>query len=424
VILGGCKEKAPPRAVEAPKVTVMPLEKRELIHEEEFNGWLEPDETVEVRARARGHIRKVCFEDGQVVIGPFNLALSLPNLSGGLGDVVNLAMTSMRVPGQVLFELDPRPLQNNIDIAKDKLNVAKDKVNVYDSQRIAAEKEVVRLKALKESVGGASQQQIEKAEADVGSLKSQISAAQNDVSRAENEVDRAELDFDYSLVRAEITGRVGAARLTVGNLVNAGGTDPILTTIVDEQPIRVYFNVDERSLRRYAESRGVKEKSLRDLLADLKSMKTSFTFALDGETENAEKKFPNQGVLAFADNRIDTSTGTLQFYGTAGNEAGSLTPGARVRVRLPIGRPYDALLVPETAILADQDKRYVLIVDEKKNALRRNIRPGALTDDGMRAIEPEDRIEGEKIENWQVIVDNLQRVRINYSVNPQNSPSR
>src|SRR5687768_13635978 len=98
-ILGGCKEKTPPRAAEAPKVTVKPVEKRDLIDEEEFNGWLEADKTVDVRARVRGHIQKVNFEDGQIVFGPFALSLTVPNLSGGAGEAINLAMSSTRVPG-------------------------------------------------------------------------------------------------------------------------------------------------------------------------------------------------------------------------------------------------------------------------------------------------------------------------------------
>jgi multidrug efflux system membrane fusion protein len=92
----------------------------------------------------------------------------------------------------------------------------------------------------------------------------------------------------------------------------------------------------------------------------------------------------------------------------------------KVGVKLPIGKPYPALLVPETAILADQDKRYVLIVDDKNTVRRRNITQGKLEADGMRAIQPADKLaEGEKPEDWRVIVDNLQRARFNYPVEPQ-----
>ena len=85
-----------------------------------------------------------------------------------------------------------------------------------------------------------------------------------------------------------------------------------------------------------------------------------------------------------------------------------------------MGKPYETLLVPETAILADQDKRYVLIADEKNAVRRRDVILGTLTDDSMRAIRPADKLpDGEKAENWWVLVDNLQRARLNYPVNPQ-----
>jgi multidrug efflux system membrane fusion protein len=87
---------------------------------------------------------------------------------------------------------------------------------------------------------------------------------------------------------------------------------------------------------------------------------------------------------------------------------------------LPVGQPYAALLVPETAILADQDKRYILIADAENNVRRRNVTLGTLSDDGMRAIQPADSLEsGEKPEEWWVLVDNLQRARINYPIDPQ-----
>jgi multidrug efflux pump subunit AcrA (membrane-fusion protein) len=133
---------------------------------------------------------------------------------------------------------------------------------------------------------------------------------------------------------------------------------------------------------------------------------------LDGETG-----FEHEGTLRFGDNRVDPSTGTMQVYGLVLNQDGMFVPGSRVRVRLTIGKPYTALLVPDTAILADQDKRYVLIVDGEKTVRRRNVTLGAITDEGMRAIVPADKLaEGEDAAEWQVIVDNLQRARLNYPV--------
>jgi RND family efflux transporter MFP subunit len=368
VAVPGCKE--PPLAVapEPPKVTVVNPEARELSDHEEFNGWIAADQLVEVRARVKGHIKKIHFTNGQYV-----------------------------KKGDLLFELDPRPFQAEIGKASDSLKV-------YQAQKVAADKEEARLRLL-QTKGGASVQQVEKAEADALALAAQIGAAQNQVTTAK-------LDLEYSRITADIDGRVSKSELSEGNLVNAGGSDPLLTTIVAVDPVRLYFNVDERSLQRYAKSVGAAGGNLTDLLANMKDRQSTFAFALDGETG-----FNHEGTLRFGDNRVDPSTGTMQVYGLVPNGNGMFVPGSRVRVRLTIGQPYTAMLVPDTAILADQDKRYVLIVDGEKNVRRRNVTLGAITDDGLRAIQPADKLaDGETIAQWQVIVDNLQRARLNYPV--------
>jgi RND family efflux transporter MFP subunit len=364
----GCEE--PPAAVTppAPRVTVMQPVERELSDHEEFNGWMGADHTVEVRSRVKGHIQKIHFSNGQYVKA-----------------------------GDLLYELDPRPFLAEIGKAGDDLKV-------FEAQKVAADKEEARMRILQKK-GGASVQQVEKAEADALALAAQISAAQNVITYAR-------LDLEYSRITADIDGRVGKSELSAGNLVNAGGSDPLLTTIVSVDPIRIYFNVDERSMQRYAKSIGAAGGNLSDLLANLRDRKSKFSFALDGETG-----FSHEGELRFGDNRVDQTTGTIQLYGHVPNANGMFVPGSRVRVRLTIGQPYAASLVPDTAILADQDKRYVLIVDDKKTVRRRNVTLGPITDDGMRAVSSADKLpDGENMAQWQVIVDNLQRARLNYPV--------
>lgn len=367
VAIGGCEAPPPATPPVAPKVSVMQPVQRELTDHEEFNGWMAADKSVEVRSRVRGHIVKVNFTDGQFV-----------------------------KKGDLLFELDPRPYEAEIGKASDSLKV-------FQAQKMAADKEETRLRLL-QTKGGASVQQVEKAEADALALSAQISATQN-------EIDRAKLDLEYSRVTADIDGRVGKAELTEGNLVNAGGSDPLLTTIVSVDPVRIFFNVDERSMLRYAQGVGARGGSLTDLLATLKDQQAKFAFALDGENG-----FTHEATLRFGDNRVDSSTGTVQLYGVVPNAKGMFVPGSRVRVRLTIGKPYAAALVPDTAILSDQDKRYVLIV-ENGTVQRRNVVLGAVTDDGLRVIRPADTLAaGDDPAKWQVIVDNLQRARLNYPV--------
>ncbi len=371
LFLAGCSKEAPPPASEAPKVSVKHPVSRELNNFAEFNGWMQPDKTQEVRARVRGHIKQVYFTDGQIV-----------------------------KKGELLFEIDPRPFQ-------EALNAAKAQVKAADAGVELATKEVARNAPLV-SKGAISQQEF-----DVYVAKQHVAAA--DKLKAEAGVKDAELNLEYSRITADITGRISKAELTEGNLVNAGGSDPLLTTIVTTDPVRVYFNVDERSLQFYAKGVKAAGNNVSELLAALKDRQVDFTFSLEGENE-----FTHKGRLSFSDNRIDPSTGTIQLYGTVPNKDGFFVAGARVRVRIPIGKPYPALLVPETAILADQDQRYVLIADSKNDVKRRNVTLGTLTDDGLRAIQPADKVaEGEQAEGWRVIVDNLQRARLNYPVTPE-----
>jgi RND family efflux transporter MFP subunit len=370
-LLVGCSGNAPPAGPgEAPRVNVRHPERRELTNYAEFNGWLQPDKIQEVRSRVRGHIKKVHFRDGDIV-----------------------------KKGDPLFDIDPRPFDAT-------LAAAKAQVKSEEAQLELAKKEVARLQPLV-GTGAASKQDF-----DVAVAKENVAGANK--AKAQTSVDSANLDLEYAHITADHAGRVGKAELTEGNLVNAGGSDPLLTTVVSTDPMRVYFNVDERSLQFYARSVKAEGKNVTELLASLKDSEVEFTFQLEGETG-----FKHKGRLAFSDNRIDPGTGTIQLYGTVPNKDGFFVAGARVRVRLPVGKPYPALLVPETAILADQDQRYVLIVDDKNLVRRQNVTLGTLSDDGLRAIQPDDKAEQEKAKDWWVIVDNLQRARLNEPVNPE-----
>ena len=372
VLLIGCSKEGPSAGPgEAPKASVRRPVARDLTSALEFNGWMEADKIQQVRSRVRGHIKRVNFTDGQMV-----------------------------KKGDLLFEIDPRPFQAAIDAAKANVKVAEAGVEL-------AQKEYARY-AMLARVGAATKEDVE-----TWTAKGDVAAA--DKLRAEAAVGRADLDLEFSRITADIGGRIGKAELTEGNLVNAGGSEPLLTTIVSTDPMRIYFNVDERSLQRYARSVNAAGKNVTELLAALKSAEIAFAFALEGESG-----FEHSGKLAFSDNRVDPGTGTIQLYGTLPNKDGFFVAGARVRVRLPTGKPSPALLVPETAILTDQDQRYVLIADKDNVVRRRNVALGVLTDDGLRAVQPADKLaEGEKPEDWWVIVDNLQRVRLNYPIDPQ-----
>jgi RND family efflux transporter MFP subunit len=201
--IAGCSSEAPPGEPPPPKVTVRHPEQRQLVDYDRYNGWTEPAKTVEVRSRVRGHLTKVHFQDGQLV-----------------------------KEGDRLFEIDPRPYQTALDAAEAQVAAA------VASQEFA-NAEYARISALV-ARGAATRE-----EQDVWAAKRATS--KGEVLKAEAEVKRAKLDLEYTKITAPINGKISRAQLTEGNLVNAGGSDPLLTTIVSINPIHVFFTVDERS---------------------------------------------------------------------------------------------------------------------------------------------------------------------------------
>jgi RND family efflux transporter MFP subunit len=373
-VLSGCGDMQPGRTNEAPRVTVAHPVVRGLMDEDDYNGWLEAYKTVDVRARVRGHITKVHFQDG---------------------DLVKEGKTP-------LFDIDEAPFK--VELAQTEAQV-----KALEAQEVAASKAAERDRILFTS-HALSQQDLEKSDADAKSVAAQIVAKNA-------EADRIRLDLKYAKIIAPLTGKIGKANLVEGALVNAGGTDPVLTTIVAMDPIYVDFNVDERAIQGYQQA----DSGGQDKQQPLRDRKLSFTFGLD-----TEKGFPHEGRLVFADIKYAEGTGTILVRGEANNPDGRLLPGSRVRVRIPVSDKYEAAVVPDSAVLSDQDRKYLLVLGKDNTVLRRDITPGRLLDDGMRVLLPSPGEEKTAawIKNWEkewVITVGLQRARIDYPVQPLDS---
>nr|HPM83608.1 efflux RND transporter periplasmic adaptor subunit [Candidatus Anammoximicrobium sp.] len=244
-------------------------------------------------------------------------------------------------------------------------------------------------------------------------------ALQAQVESAAQEIKRREVELSYTTVKAAISGRISRAYLTVGNLVNAGGSDPLLTTIVSVDPMQVYFDIDERALQRYMASnpsRSTKDDAGQPKKMTVREQKLPFFFGLETEVG-----YPHRALMDFAENKVDPTTGTIQVRGEVANPEGRFVAGSRVRIRVPVSAPYQARLVPDTAVLTDQEKRYLLVVDKTNNntVVRRDVQLGRLLDDGMRVILGD----GVSPEDF-VIVLGLQRARVNYPVEPLDAEAR
>ncbi|SFJ42669.1 membrane fusion protein, multidrug efflux system [Planctomicrobium piriforme] len=370
----GCAPEVVAEKVEPPKVTVQHPVMREVVDYKDYNGTTAACATVEVRSRVRGHVDKVAFVDGQDV-----------------------------KEGDVLFELDPRPFQLAIASAKEELKLAQ-------AQQEGAIHDEDRQKSLFEKSAG-TKSDLDKAIAMRKSWDARIEIARE-------EIKSKELDLAYSTIKAPIAGLVSRALLTQGNLVNAGGSDPVMTTIIAIDPIYVYFNVDERTLLEYRDHhRAGQPKGATP--TPINVAKIPFQFGLE-----TDEGYPNAGELDFAENRIDSATGTIEVRGTAPNADRRYVPGSRLRVRVAINEPYQATIVPDTAILSDQDRKYLLCLNQENVVIRRDVSLGKLLDDGMRVIRtPTGSSAALNSSDW-VIVNGLQRARVNYPVQPMDTEGK
>jgi RND family efflux transporter MFP subunit len=346
---GGAPGGAPP----APPVSVATVIQKEVSDGDEFSGRFEATDFVEVRPRVAGYLTKVHFQAGSLV-----------------------------KKGDLLFTIDPRPYE--ADAAKADADLKR-----AETSRELARAEVARAEKLLAATA-ISQQEFDQRTA---TLKDQESAGK----AARAALTSAKLNTEYAAIRAPISGRISRAEVTVGNLVTPGTT--MLTTIASQDPIHVYFDIDEQQLLKY--------ESLRKTGADAGSGKNLISLGL-----NNENNYPHQGRVDFIDNRLDARTGTIRGRAVFDNKDRLFTPGVFAKLKLASSGTYNAVLITDRAIGTDQSKKFVLVVDKENKANYRAIKLGPLVD-GLRVVK-EGLQPGESI-----IVNGLQRVRPGIQVQPE-----
>ncbi len=355
----GCS-RAPSEPVPDPLIVTVsnPIE-REVTDYSDFTGRTAAVDSVELRARVWGYLEKVNFKEGAIV-----------------------------QKGDVLFEIDPLSYQAIHSQAEGDLAAAEAILNRLEADFARAEV-LIRTKVI-------SREEYDKVVGD----RSQAVATR---AARHATVERAKLDLGYTKVAAPITGRVSRYVVTVGNLVQSGdqGGGTLLTTIVSVDPMYVYFDVDEHTALR-----------VRQLVREGKSdspREGGFPVSLGLANE---KGFPHHGTINFVENQVNPKTGTIRLRGVFPNENQVLLPGLFARVRTPLGRPHQALLVSERALDTDQDQKILYVVNDKNEVTTRAVKLGAVQN-GLREIT--DGLKpGEK-----VIVEGIQNVRPGEIVQPK-----
>ncbi len=339
---------------------------RDVTEWDEFTGRLQAVDSVEVRPRVSGLIAAVRFQEGAIVHR-----------------------------GDLLFEIDPRPFQAEVDRLRAELTRSR-----ATGQRAASELQTAeKLRA---------ENAMAKEEHDRRAAFAQESTAQS--AAIEAALRAAELNLEFTKVISPISGRVGRAIVTEGNLVSSGpGEATLLTTVVSLDPVYAYFDADEQIFLKYSAaagpkgSAGPKGPALRD---GRRGSELPIRMALANDED-----FPRTGQLDFIDNQLDGSTGTIRGRAIFRNTDGQLTPGLFVRLRLAGTGSYRGLLIQDRAVGTDLSKKFVYVVGPKNEIQYRAVTLGPIVD-GLRVIRS--GVEAGE----SVVINGLQRVRPGVQVTP------
>ena len=342
-----------------PPVSVAQVIEKEVKEYDEFSGRLEAVERVEIRPRVSGYIQSIHFVDGKEV-----------------------------KKGDLLFVIDPRPYQADLQKAEAELSASKSRAELSRSQmnRTAKllEDKFISKEAYDERV-------------------SSMGEASANSRAAQAAVNAARLNLEFTQVRAPISGRVSRTEVTVGNLISGGqaGQASLLTTIVSLDPIYAYFDGDEQIYLKYgAMARSGERASSRDAANPI-------FMGLANETG-----FPHEGRMDFVDNKLDPATGTIRARAVFDNKERLFTPGLFARLKVIGSGSYKAVLINDRAVGTDQNQKFVLVLGKENKVDYRPIKLGPMVD-GMRVVK-DGLKSGEKI-----VVIGLQRVRPGMPVTPE-----
>jgi RND family efflux transporter MFP subunit len=364
-IIVGCDSRPKVAELPPPPVEVSRPVIRNVVDYDEYDGRVAAILKVDLRTRSRGFLTKINFKDGEIV-----------------------------EKGKLLYQIDPRPYQVNLEAAQAQEKAA-------DGALEFAKSEYERVRKLYQK-NAASREDME-----MWTAKQIMAKA--DKQKAQSAIDQAKLDLEYTRVTAPFAGQLARTQVDEGDLINSGGGDTLLTTIVSIGPVYVYFTVDERSVLRYRRdfrknnTKNGKEPTLEEL-------KIPLQVALDGETG-----FPHTGLIDYADPTVKPGTGTLEVRGRLPNKIGLLQDGMRARVRVPVSDPYKALLITERAIGNEQGRKFVYVVTRDDVVERRDLVLDRLIDRMQvvrSGLSADDR----------VIVDGILRVRPGITVKPKEVP--
>lgn len=336
--LAGCSSNAAPAGPPPPNVTVAVPLQRNIVDWDEYIGRFEAIQDVEIRPRASGAINAVLFRDGQYVRR-----------------------------GQPLFTIDPRPYRATLMQAQAAASKARAALTNATTELTRAQTLLTALAISKEEFETKQAAQ-RTAAADLEAARAQVSAAQ--------------LNLGFTTVRSPISGRVSDRKVSRGNLVADGQT--VLTRVVSTDPIWFSFDGAESFYLKY----------LRQDRAGERGSSRSTPNPVEIQLAD-EAGYRWHGRMDFVDNAIDPNSGTIRAHAVVSNPDGFLTPGLFGRARLLGSGTYQAMLVPDEAIITDQTRKLVYVVGRDGKVAPRPVVTGPPVE-GLRVVRegiaPTDRV--------------------------------
>lgn len=347
--------KATPTAAAPPAATVdvASVVSQTITDWQEYSGRLEAIDQVDVRPQVSGKLIAVHFKDGSLVN-----------------------------KGDLLFTIDPRPFEAELNRAKAQLASAEAQVT-YSSANLGRNQRLIQSNAI-------AHQELDQAENEARSANANLQAAKA-------AVETARLNLEYTRITAPVSGRISRAEVTVGNVVSAGNGAQVLTSLVSVSRLYASFDVDEQTYLKYISNQR-------------NSARVPVYLGLANESG-----FSREGYISSIDNNLNTTSGTIRVRATFDNPKGVMLPGLYARIRLGGGQPRAAILISPTAIGVDQDKRFVVVVDAKNQTAYREVKLGT-QQDGLQIINSGLQV-GDRI-----VVNGLQRIRPGDPVSPHIIP--
>jgi membrane fusion protein, multidrug efflux system len=347
-VLAGCSHSqatGAPAAAPAPTVSVAEVVSRPLRDFEEFTGRLEPVTSVSIQPRVAGFIDSAQFAEGAHV-----------------------------KKGQLLFRIDPRPFQAEVNRLAAQLKHSHTQADLaalnHERGKTLIAKHVI-------------------AQQDFDQLATTATGSNDDIGAAQAALEAARLNLEFTEVRSPIDGRVSRMLITPGNLVS---TTSILTTVVSDNPVYAYFDADEQTYLRFTQHSAGNTSPVYMGLVD-------------------EQGYPHEGRLDFLDNQVDPRSGTIHARAVFDNKDGHFTPGLFARIKLIGGATRETVLIDERAVGVDLGKKFVLALKSDNSLEYRAVTLGT-TIDGLRVVN-QGLAAGDVI-----VVNGLQHVRPGATVKP------